>query len=71
LSIGTQQHLLKGYHAYELGYYWYYLILRAIRTQPLHDSRIFERRFSDEPEQLIKPYVRHLQNYKLKRTLKK
>ncbi len=67
---GLGNAFLKGYHAYELGYYWYYLLLRAIRNRaPAMIPGYLKARFSGRPEYPIKPYVRQLQIYRLKRLL--
>jgi hypothetical protein len=61
---------VKGYHAYELGYYWYYLVLRALRNRaPAMIPGYFKAMFAGRPEYPIKPYVRHLQIYRLRRLL--
>jgi glycosyltransferase involved in cell wall biosynthesis len=61
---------VKGYHAYELGYYWYYLVLRALKNRaPAMIPGYFKAMFSGRPEYPIKPYVRRLQIYRLRRLL--
>lgn len=65
---GLGHAFVKGYHAYELGYYWYYLLLRALRNRAL--SMIpgyLKARFSGKPEYPIKAYVRRLQTNRLRR----
>ncbi len=61
---------VKGYHAYEFGYYWYYLGLRAIRNRAF--SMIpgyLKASFSGRTEYPIKNYVRKLQIYRLRRLI--
>lgn len=63
---------VKGYHAYELGYYWYYLLLRAVRNRKLAMvAGYLKARFSGAKEYPIKEYVRQLQTYRLKRLIRK
>ncbi len=58
----------KGYYAYEFGYYGYYLILRAIRNRaPSMISGYLKAVYSMRPEYPIKPYVRRLQVYRLRK----
>jgi glycosyltransferase involved in cell wall biosynthesis len=67
---GLGNAFLKGYHAYELGYYWYYLALRAARNKaPRMIPGYLKARFSGRPEYPIKPYVRRLQIYRLRRLI--
>lgn len=61
----------KGYHAYEFGYYWYYLFLRAIRNRsPSMISGYLKAWVLEKTEYPIKPYVKRLQIYRLKRLIK-
>jgi len=59
---------VKGYHAYEFGYYWYYILLRALRNSNLSMiAGYLKARISNRPEYPIKPYVRRLQTERLRR----
>jgi len=59
---------VKGYHAYEFGYYWYYILLRALRNRSLSMmAGYLKAELSDQTEYPIKPYVRHLQTERLRR----
>jgi glycosyltransferase involved in cell wall biosynthesis len=63
---------VKGYHSYELGYYGYYVVLRAIRNRsPSMIAGYLKARFSGRPQYLIKPYVRYLQNQRIIGLIKK
>ena len=65
---GLGNAFVKGYHAYELGYYWHYLFLRALRNHKLAMiSGYLKARFSNRPEYPIKTYVRQMQVFRLKR----
>ena len=67
---GLGNAFLKGYHAYEFGYYWYYLALRAIRNHaPSMISGYLRATLSNRPQYPIKPYVRRLQLYRLKKLI--
>jgi glycosyltransferase involved in cell wall biosynthesis len=60
----------KGYHAYEFGYYWHYLLLRAIRNRsPAMIAGYLKAQFSQAQEYPIKPFLRQLQNNRLKRII--
>jgi len=68
-SLGVA--FVKGYHAYEFGYHWYYLLLRAIRNHALGMiPGYLKAKFSGRKQYPIKPYVRQLQLQRL-RTLSK
>jgi len=61
---------LKGYHAYEWGYHWHYLVLRALRNRSLPMiAGYLKAKYSCATQYPIKPYVRYLQNYRLKRLI--
>jgi len=60
----------KGYHAYKFGYYWYYLVLRSIRSKaPTMILGYLKAWASGTPTYPIKSYVRYLQVYRLKKLI--
>jgi len=68
-SLGNA--FVKGYHAYEFGYHWYYLLLRAIRNRALGMiPGYLKAKILGRPQYPIKPYVRRLQLQRLKKLAK-
>lgn len=64
-SLGNP--FVKGYHAYEFGYNWFYLLLRAIRNRaPAMVSGYLKAKYSGCTQYPIKPYVEQLQLQRLK-----
>jgi len=60
----------KGYCSYQIGYYWQFLLLRAIKNySPKMIAGYLKAKFSGEKQYPIKPYVRYLQSCRLKRLL--
>lgn len=61
---------VKGYHAYEFGYFWHYLALRALRNRsPAMIPGYLKAMLSNTPTYPIKPYVRYMQTYRLKKLI--
>lgn len=69
---GFKKDFIKGYTSYQLGYYGYFLLFRAVRNRsPRLIAGYLKARFLDETEYPIKPYVRYLQTYRMRRLIKK
>ena len=69
---GFKKDFFKGYTSYQLGYYGYFLLFRAVRNRsPGLIAGYLKARFSDETEYPIKPYVRYLQTYRIRKLIKK
>jgi glycosyltransferase involved in cell wall biosynthesis len=63
---------VRGYHAYEFGYYGYYLMLRAIRNSaPAMIAGYLKALLSDASTYPIKPYVRYVQRCRVRKLFSK
>jgi len=63
---------IKGYTANQIGYFGYFLLLRALRNRsPGLIAGYLKAMFNEKCEYPIKPYVRYLQTIRMKRLLTK
>jgi glycosyltransferase involved in cell wall biosynthesis len=69
---GYRKAFFNGYISYQVGYYWYFLLLRAARSRkPSLVAGYLKAKFSGAPQYPIKPYVRYLQTQRIRRLIKK
>ena len=67
---GFKKAFIKGYTSYQIGYYGYFLLLRALRSHsPGLIAGYLKARFTEKSEYPIKQYVRQLQTYRLKKLI--
>lgn len=69
---GYRKAFFNGYISYQVGYYGYFLLLRAARNRkPSLLAGYLKAKFSDATQYPIKPYVRYLQNQRIRNLIKK
>jgi glycosyltransferase involved in cell wall biosynthesis len=69
---GYRKAFFNGYISYQVGYHGYFLLLRAARSRkPGIIAGYLKAKFSGATEYPIKPYVRYLQNQRMRRLIKK
>jgi glycosyltransferase involved in cell wall biosynthesis len=69
---GYRKAFFNGYISYQVGYYGYFLFLRAARNRkPSLLAGYLKAKFSDATQYPIKPYVRYLQNQRIGNLVKK
>jgi glycosyltransferase involved in cell wall biosynthesis len=69
---GYRKAFFNGYISYQVGYYWYFLLLRAARSRkPSLVAGYLKAKFSGATQYPIKPYVRCLQTQRIRRLTKK
>jgi hypothetical protein len=69
---GYRKAFFNGYISYQVGYYGYFLLLRAVRNRkPSLLAGYLKAKFSGATEYPIKPYVRFLQNQRMRNLMKR
>ena len=69
---GYRKAFFNGYISYQVGYYGYFLLLRAARNRkPSLLAGYLKAKFSDATQYPIKPYVRYLQNQRIRNLMRK
>ena len=67
---GFKKAFIKGYTSYQIGYYGYFLLLRALRNHsPGLVAGYLKAAFTEKTDYPIKQYVRQLQTYRLKKII--
>jgi hypothetical protein len=67
---GYRKAFFNGFISYQVGYYGYFLLLRAIRgRKPVLVAGYLKAKFSGATQYPVKPYVRYLQTRRMKRLL--
>jgi biofilm PGA synthesis N-glycosyltransferase PgaC len=69
---GYRKAFFNGFISYQVGYYGYFLLLRAIRgRKPSLVAGYLKAKFCGATQYPVKPYVRYLQNQRMRRLVKK
>ena len=69
---GYRKAFFNGYISYQVGYYGYFLLLRAVRNRkPSLLAGYLKAKFSNSIQYPIKPYVRYLQIQRMRNLMKK